>query len=584
MQTNNRRPADQKTAALRSILSDKKVKSFWKVCAGVALALGVLLPLCVRAMPTANLTRNWGMESWNSPYGTYGSGWPLQVASDWHRFTQSGQEPRFMKDTVYADLFSNSGAIPRHIEGSYSQNLWLGHSFTAGIYQQIAVTPGKPYTAKAWIFTACGSSVSNPDGKMIKQVGIDPYGGTDPGSPNVVWGEPDGRDKTYTDIDIRSAAWAKNSTVTCFVRVSSPYDVYPDWNAAWIDAVVLAQAPTVSASSPEFSASTSFTVSWNNAQAALGWTLTGQYDVQYKDGADGQWVTWKSKKTSTQDTFVGQPGHTYYFRARAWQEYAPEGIELYGAYSEQGDTHTTVGRAVTGYVRGNTGYAVPGVTVAISETANSTVTDGQGRYQLLLAGVGSFHVLANSPYYRSPPPLRFTVGSDTFVVPITITVRPLDDVVVNGDFETALSGSWTASGSPVPQIQSLEVRSGQNSLRLVDGTTGSPGSRIEQSFSVAGMYKPVLSFYIKAPQLGNGAHLLVGRSSPLLTIASPYPEWSHFYVPLDLAQIYTGTIQVFFQASSSSTMKVYIDEVSVGRSPGGPIKTYCPIVLRESAP
>ncbi len=571
---------------LTSVLFNKGIKKSWKFWVGICLALAVILPLCVHAEPTANLTRNWSTERWNSPYGTYrhlnNTNWPLQVASDWHRFTQNGQEPRFMKDTVYADLFSSLGAIPRHIEGNYSQNLWLGHPFTAGIYQQIAVTPGKPYAAKAWMFSVYRTSASKTHDKIIKQVGIDPYGGTDPSSLNIVWGEPNGRDVEY--VDVRTAAIARSSTITLFVRVTSLDDVYPDWNAAWIDAVVLAQAPTVSASSPEFSDSTSFTVSWNNAQAAPGGSLLGKYDVQYKDGANGQWVTWKSKKSSTQDTFVGQPGHTYYFRARAWQRYEPEGIELYGAYSEQGDTHTTVGRAVTGYVRGNTGYAVPGVTVAISETANSTVTDGQGRYQLLLPGAGSYHVLANSPYYQCPPPLPFTVGSDTFIVPITITVRPADDAVVNGDFETALSGTWTASGSPLPQIQGQEVRSGQSSLRLADGTTGSPGSRIEQSFSVTGMYKPVLSFYAKLPQLSSGAHLLVGRDSPLLTISSPYPDWTHFYVPLDVDEIYTGTLTVFFQASSSSAMQVYIDEVSVGRSPGGPIKTYCPIILGQSSP
>ena len=128
--------------------------------------------------PAGNLVQNWSVEQWGSSYGSIG-GCPLQVASNWNSFSiQPGKDPaRFMKDTAYADCFSSSGAIPRSAEGSYSQNVWLGHTFTAGIYQQIAVTAGKPYTAKSWMLTVLGTSPAVPHTVMVKQVGIDPYGG-----------------------------------------------------------------------------------------------------------------------------------------------------------------------------------------------------------------------------------------------------------------------------------------------------------------------------------------------------------------------------------------------------------------------
>ena len=552
------------------------------------LILAVSIPFHALAMWYPNLTTNWSVEEWGDVYDWY-NGYPLQVASNWTRFssTQSDKLPRFMTDDDYADLFSASGAISREGEGSYSQNVWSGRDFVAGIYQQISsVTPNKPYAAKSWMLTVLGTDPSQTHTKMSKLVGIDPFGGTEPDSSNVVWGEIDDSNRNF--VDVRTAAWAKSSTVTLFAKVISPDYIMPDWNAAWFDTLVLVEAPTVSASSPEFSASTSFTVSWNNAQAAPGGSLMGLYDVEYKDGVDGEWVPWKSKKSTTQDAFNGQLGHTYYFRARAWQQYDPEGIELYGAYSEQGDTHTTVGRVVTGYVRGNTDFAVSGVTVAISETASSTVTDSQGRYHVLLPGPGSYHLTASSSYYTPPPAVPFSVASDTFIVPITLTVRPPDDAVADGDFEGALTGPWTASGSPLPVLQNQEVRSGQKSLKLCDGAVGSSPSRVEQSFSVTGMYEPVLSFYAKVPQLSSGAHLLVGRSAPnsapLLIIDSVHSEWTHFYVPLDVDEVHTGSLGIFFQASATSTMEVYLDEVSVGRSPGGPIKSYCPVMLKQSAP
>jgi len=179
-----------------NVLLNKQVNKFPPFWVGAILALGLILPLCVRAEPIANRTANWGMENWGGSYGTYNhnnTDWDLQVATNWHRFTQSGQEPRFMKDTVYADLFSGLGAIPRPIEGSYSQNLWLGHPFTAGIYQQInGVTPNTPYAAKSWMFSVYRTSATKTHDKIMKQVGIDPYGGVDPSSPNIVWGEANG--------------------------------------------------------------------------------------------------------------------------------------------------------------------------------------------------------------------------------------------------------------------------------------------------------------------------------------------------------------------------------------------------------
>ena len=562
------------------LLDKSKLRArIWLV---VLLAVLVCVPL-VRAEPDANLTSNWSVESWSSAYG-YHNGYPLQVASGWHRFSQSGTGPRFMKDTEYANLFGDLGAIDRHIEGSYSQNLWLGHPFTAGIYQQVSVESDTPYAAKSWMLSVYRTSASQTHDKMWKQVGIDPYGGTDPSSSNVIWGEANGRDVSY--VDVRAAAVSRSSTITLFARVVSDEDVYPDWNAAWMDAIVLAEAPTVSASSPAYSASPTFTVSWNNAQAAPGGDLTGQYDVQYKDGVDGEWLSWKNKKSSTQDVFpYGAIGHTYCFRARAWQEYDPEGIELHGAYSEAGDSCTVVGRQVTGCIRGTAGETMSGATVMISGTATSMVTNGTGHYQLAVPGVGSYALTADVNS-RTIPAVPFTVGSDTFVVPITLTVRPADDAVVDGDFEGTLGSAWTVSGSPAPQTQAVHVRSGARSLQLRDATAAGQ-SRIQQSVTVAGMYQPRLSFYATIPQIGSSDHVLIVRSVPepstiLLTLTGSYPDWTHFSVPLGVGDDYTGALVVFFQAEQAvtSAMQVYLDEIGIGHTLGGPNKTYAPVVFQ----
>lgn len=295
--------------------------------------------------PAGNLVHNWSLEAWGDAYESY-DGHKLQVAQEWNRFDTGDDRARFMNDQEYAFLFSGSGAVERHCDGNYAQVLWLGHPFVSGIYQQIPVTPGMPYTAKAWDFAAVGSTVPNPDGKLLRQIGIDPYGGTNANSPNIIWGNADGRQKAWPHCNdgIRTAAWAVAPTITVFVRVVNLQgEVKPDWNGVWLDSIVLFQAPTVKASSPERSDTPDFKVTLVDAQAGPDGTLTGDYDVQVKDGLNGQWTTWQSKKSGANSTFTGDMGHTYYFRARAWQDY--NGIQLHGAYSSapEGDTHTVVG-------------------------------------------------------------------------------------------------------------------------------------------------------------------------------------------------------------------------------------------------
>jgi hypothetical protein len=65
---------------------------------------------------------------------------------------------------------------------------------------------------------------------------------------------------------------------------------------------------------PAESAQPSFLVQWSGRDDASGvWS----YDLQVRDGPDGEWNDWQSWTAQTSAAFVGQDGHTYYFRARA---------------------------------------------------------------------------------------------------------------------------------------------------------------------------------------------------------------------------------------------------------------------------
>ena len=99
-------------------------------------------------------------------------------------------------------------------------------------------------------------------------------------------------------------------------------------------------APVSSASSPNISESRDFAVTWNGTDFASKLNTSGLkwYDVQYKDGNKGSWQELISQTTEVSVTFRGQPGHTYYFRSRAWDNAG--NVELLSG--ENGDSSTYV--------------------------------------------------------------------------------------------------------------------------------------------------------------------------------------------------------------------------------------------------
>lgn len=133
-------------------------------------------------------------------------------------------------------IFGNSPGIGlAAVEGWPSGPSVQMHSenrpFDGGIYQQVPVEAGKGYHFDlAW-------AVETVDGKgyqdwyqVNRRLGIDPFGGTDPNSPNVQWSADHfGSGKFVLALD----AYAKAPVITVFIRVTNPYndhvvDVYLD--------------------------------------------------------------------------------------------------------------------------------------------------------------------------------------------------------------------------------------------------------------------------------------------------------------------------------------------------------------------
>jgi hypothetical protein len=139
--------------------------------------------------------------------------------------------------------------------GAPSLRMWSdGGIFVAGIWTQVGgLTPGATYYASmGW------GGPTEPDA-FGRRLGIDPTGGTDPNSPNIVWGPMlrgpgkvlNDSNPGYPNIDV--SAVAKGSTATVFVWVDHNYST--GQNQIFIDAVGLYQsdapvAPPPTSTSP----------------------------------------------------------------------------------------------------------------------------------------------------------------------------------------------------------------------------------------------------------------------------------------------------------------------------------------------
>ncbi|HSN75175.1 MAG TPA: hypothetical protein VL334_08810 [Anaerolineae bacterium] len=176
---------------------------------------------------------------WNCRFDSFTGSPPQQVPAGWSPFVVSGSLT-FMQDS---DTFF----------GAPSLRMWSnGGTFTAGILSQVGdVQPGATYVA-SW-----GWGGPNDPDTFGRKLGIDPTGGTDPLSPNVIWGPLHygpgrilNRPGPYTpdNANLDVAAVAQASTVTVFVWVEHPRSTGD--NLIFIDQVGLRMDPSAAPALP----------------------------------------------------------------------------------------------------------------------------------------------------------------------------------------------------------------------------------------------------------------------------------------------------------------------------------------------
>ena len=154
--------------------------------------------------------------------------------------------------------------------GSHSQEIFSPNKNNdGGVYQQFLATPGQPYTVKAWIKVHSGEVAGNAEGFF----GIDPTGGTDPNSAQILWAS---KPWEYWSQDTWTVT-AQNDHITVYLRGRSTRLNQTAY--IWLDDIELAPGAP-SDSTPQAVSPTSIRWRWTDLAIETG------YRVRDTGGAD----------------------------------------------------------------------------------------------------------------------------------------------------------------------------------------------------------------------------------------------------------------------------------------------------------
>ncbi len=196
-------------------------------CLLVPLALFSHTPAYALRDPCAldpnNLVRNGSM---GPEHGTqYGS-----VANEWNPFIFAGNPPQFR-------WVGNE-----QIDPNGSQQLFSSSTFDAGVQQTVTnLQPGVYYWVR-WGYSLAAKSYSGPNVRVDsigRKIGVDPTGGTDPHSPNVLWGPDYFNGVAALNIpEMKLTFAARSDKATVYLRAMAR-DGSSGENRVWMDAICM---------------------------------------------------------------------------------------------------------------------------------------------------------------------------------------------------------------------------------------------------------------------------------------------------------------------------------------------------------
>ncbi len=164
-----------------------------------------------------------------------------QMPSGWAPFWRDDPRPETWINIMpeYTDSTPDQVNPDRVLSGDRSLHYFSFYStHEGGAYQQATAVPGGLYCFSAygqsWSATTSTDWYSDPDpgnGELFQKVGIDPTGGTDWTSPNIIWSDEREQYDYFDLFEIEAIAQADTITVFLYSRPNKPAkhnDVYWD--------------------------------------------------------------------------------------------------------------------------------------------------------------------------------------------------------------------------------------------------------------------------------------------------------------------------------------------------------------------
>lgn len=162
--------------------------------------------------------------------------------SGWQTFTEAGS----------ASFSVLQGGGECHAPLCPAAYIVVEDHFVGGLYQQVQVTPGANYYANiVWLVfdsLANDAGINSLVGGIGRRIGVDPTGGTDPTSSNVVWSTDNWRNDCKICNIEHVTVTAQANTITVFLRLDDTwklkaaekgYPVPPSKDQFWIDDIGL---------------------------------------------------------------------------------------------------------------------------------------------------------------------------------------------------------------------------------------------------------------------------------------------------------------------------------------------------------
>ena len=165
-----------------------------------------------------------------------------QVAESWQPWYIPGTEPLYGVRPEYFPVYVGDCPPCNWVRSGNSAQMIRSHhsTHTGGLYQQVQVPPGSEVTFSIWRHIWSSSydtkGESTDPGKVYTWIGIDPTGGTDPSSSDIVWTRLDERYDAWWQLVV--TATAQGPTVTLFTKQSQEWPVKNNY-VFWDDARLL---------------------------------------------------------------------------------------------------------------------------------------------------------------------------------------------------------------------------------------------------------------------------------------------------------------------------------------------------------